>query len=119
MAESNWDEDTVLDPGHLRGFTGGDTDFEAQILGVFAEKAPGYLEDLALADAESWRSCAHKLKGAARSIGAWRLAREAERAEHQEGVHDDTALRAAVLGELDARLRQLLDTIKRRGCETG
>ncbi|WP_417461883.1 Hpt domain-containing protein [Kordiimonas sp.] len=119
MAESNWDEDVVLDPEHLRGFSGGDTDFEAQILGVFAEKAPDYLVDLAGADASSWRSYAHKLKGAARSIGAWRLARQAERAEHQDDVHDDDARKAEVLRELNTRLQQLLDAIKERGCEAG
>ncbi|WP_417457321.1 Hpt domain-containing protein [Kordiimonas sp.] len=112
--QSNWNEDVVLDPDHLRGFSGGDRDFEAQILAVFADKAPGYLADLSSAGETDWRSNAHKLKGAARSIGAWRLAREAERAEHQDGIHEDDTLKTRVLQELDSRLQQLLDTIKNR-----
>jgi len=111
MAETKWDESVVLDRAHLSGFTGGDEDLEEEILGIFAINAPGYLAMLQAAPVTEWKAHAHKLKGAARSIGAWRLAVEAERAELEMPERSDTE-RAACLVELALRLEELLGVIQ-------
>lgn len=71
-----------IDREHLAGFSGGDKALEAELIVFFADNAVIYIEDLAAAaDAAAWRAVSHKLKGAARSIGALDLGMEAERAE--------------------------------------
>ncbi|NVJ97587.1 MAG: Hpt domain-containing protein [Alphaproteobacteria bacterium] len=112
MAESTWDEKVVLDRGHLNGYTGGDRELAKQVLEIFADNAPGYLDVLSAADCDNWRSAAHKLKGAARGIGAWRLARAAERAELMGVAGLGDPKREAVLSELQVRLEELLVEIK-------
>ncbi len=108
MAESSWDETVLLDEKHLREFTGGDTGFQRQVLGIFLENAPLYLETLCRDGNDNWRSDAHKLKGAARSIGAWRLAREAERAEQLGYPADNDPKRIRIAKELQVRLEQTI-----------
>lgn len=112
MAESNWDETIVLDRAHLAGFTGGDPSFEKQVLGIFMENAPSYLDILRECDSDNWKSSAHKLKGAARSIGAWRLARAAERAERMQPPMAADAKRDALFEDLQERLDSLLTHIQ-------
>jgi HPt (histidine-containing phosphotransfer) domain-containing protein len=112
MAESDWDETIVLDRAHLAGFTGGDPSFEAQVLAIFLENAPSYLDALYQSDGENWKTTAHKLKGAARSIGAWRLARAAERAEKMKAPLVGDARREPVFKELRSRLAALIATIR-------
>ncbi|WP_020401046.1 Hpt domain-containing protein [Kordiimonas gwangyangensis] len=109
--ETGWDESVVLDATHLRGFTGGDTDLEAQVLQIFQESAPTYLVALEAADASAWQGSAHKLKGAARGIGAWRLAVAAERAEHDEKAAGNSQCAAQHFEVLHERLQQLSDAI--------
>ena len=108
---SGWDESVVLDPTHLRGFTGGDTDLEAQVLEIFIESAPTYLVALEAAGASEWQGCAHKLKGAARGIGAWCLAVAAERAEHDGHAAGDRQRAAQHFALLHERLQQLSSAI--------
>ncbi|MBL4836933.1 MAG: Hpt domain-containing protein [Kordiimonadaceae bacterium] len=112
--ESNWNEHVVLDEAHLKEFTGGDADFERQILGLFMDHAPGYLRQLEQSGADGWHTMAHKLKGAARSIGAWRLAREAERAEQMGALCQVEPKRGKALKELTVRLGQLTAFIDER-----
>ena len=114
MPTSSWDENIVLDQSHLDDFTGGDREFQKQVLGIFLENAPKYLEILCQPGNENWRSDAHKLKGAARSIGAWRLACEAERAEAMGYPSSDDPRRAEAGQELLARLEQTVNVINER-----
>lgn len=114
MAESGWDETIVLDEDHLHGYTGGDTYLANDVLVIFADNAPSYLQDLKACTCDNWRSAAHKLKGAARGIGAWRLARAAERAEFLGEPPADSPKRAKALETLDARLEELLAYIRDR-----
>ncbi len=114
MAQSSWDETVVLDDSHLNEFTGGDRDLQKQVLAIFLEHAPKYLETLCASGNDTWRSDAHKLKGAARSIGAWRLACEAERAEQMGYPGVDDPRRARVSKELLTRLEQTVLVIKNR-----
>ncbi len=114
MSETDWDESVILDEGHLSTFTGGDPDFENQILNIFLDNAPSYLTALKDVDDGSWKATAHKLKGAARSIGAWRLAREAERAEHLGAPSVGDQKRIATVSELQSRMENLVRHIKAR-----
>lgn len=108
LAESGWDEAVILDVAHLSGFTGGDPDFESHILGIFVDNAPGYLQALASIEEDGWKTTAHKLKGAARSIGAWNLARAAERAEKMPSPAVDAVGRHQILKILNDRMKNLL-----------
>jgi len=112
VAESGWDETIVLDCEHLSGFTGGDPEFECQILDIFADNAPGYLDTLFAEPNDEWKMCAHKLKGAARSIGAWQMARAAERAEKKAQPQAGSIERKKLREMLYARLAELLIFIK-------
>ncbi len=114
MTESNWDETIVLDEDHLNGYTGGDTYLARDVLVIFADNAPIYLEELKSCDSDSWRAAAHKLKGAARGIGAWRLARAAERAEFLGHPPSDSPKRDRAIDSLKSRLDELLAYIKGR-----
>lgn len=114
MAESDWDETVLLDDDHLSAFTGGDSSFQKQVLKVFLDNAPSYLEILCEPGNENWRTDAHKLKGAARSIGAWRLAREAERAEQLGFPALDDPRRLQIGKELLIRLEETIAVIHQR-----
>jgi len=112
LGESKWDEAIILDNSHLSGFTGGDPDFECQVLDIFLANAPNYLEALCATNQVDWKSTAHKLKGAARSIGAWRLARAAERAEHLGSPATGDPRRTEIIKILAERLADLVGYIK-------
>lgn len=112
MAAPNWDESIILDDNHLQEFTGGDRDLQAQVLSIFLEHAPAYLEILCRKDNENWQADAHKLKGAARSIGAWRLAVSAEKAEALGSPAKDDPRRRRSKNELLERLEETISHIK-------
>jgi HPt (histidine-containing phosphotransfer) domain-containing protein len=71
-----------IDLTYLRRFTLGHRELEREVLELFADAAPGYLRALDRAtNAKDWHAAAHTLKGSARAVGAWRVARTAEIAE--------------------------------------
>ena len=71
-----------VDLAYLGRFTLGNLALEAEVLDLFMTHTPPYLAALeAAVTAKAWHDAAHTLKGAARGIGAWRLARCAEMAE--------------------------------------
>jgi len=82
--ESNWDEGTVLDLKHLRDFTAGDESLEREVLRMFLDNVPDYIRGLMDVPNSAWAIQSHKIKGAARAIGAWNLAVQAERLEFLE-----------------------------------
>lgn len=104
---ANWDETVVWDKAHLEAYTGGDVAVMRQVLGIFRDNAPAYLLDLAKT-IDHWSQTAHKLKGAARGIGAWNLAVAAERAEKMAMPHADSDIRRHVIMDLTQRLQTLL-----------
>ena len=78
-----------VDLMYLRRFTMGNIGLEREVLGLFIEHAPKYLEALRAAETDKgWHDAAHTLKGAARGVGAWRVARTAEDAERIEAIVD-------------------------------
>lgn len=112
MAQSKWDESVILDEKHLSEFTGGDRGFQEQVLQIFLDNAPKYLEILCQPGNENWRTDAHKLKGAARGIGAWHLAREAERAEQMGYPPPSDPRRIKAVSELLKRLETTIQYIR-------
>jgi HPt (histidine-containing phosphotransfer) domain-containing protein len=82
----------AIDLAYLARFTLGNTALEHEVLQLFSDQVPLYLQ--ALRDArcrKSWREAAHTIKGSASAVGAWRLARFAEMAE-QVDVEASAAL---------------------------
>ncbi|MFM2423048.1 MAG: hypothetical protein RL291_1578 [Pseudomonadota bacterium] len=72
-----------VDRNFLKRFTLGNRHLEREVLCLFATQAPTYLAQLVAAQtAKEWHDAAHTLKGSARSVGAWRVARAAESAEY-------------------------------------
>jgi HPt (histidine-containing phosphotransfer) domain-containing protein len=71
-----------VDFGYLSRFTLGNDALETEVLDLFIAHVPRYLAQLkAAVTAKGWHDAAHTLKGAARGVGAWRIARCAETAE--------------------------------------
>jgi HPt (histidine-containing phosphotransfer) domain-containing protein len=102
-----------IDRAYLERFTLRNAELEREVLELFAEQAPLYLERLRAASAAAaWRDAAHTIKGAAAAVGAWRVARFAEMAELVD-VEADRALCeghreeaiAAIAGAIDEACR--------------
>src|SRR5689334_12232494 len=104
-------DEIPLDIFHLRRFTLGDRRLEAEILKLFIDQAP--LTIAALKNARNdhdWLNAAHTLKGSARAVGAWRLAKLAERAE-RIGTIADKAACESMLSQLEAAEQEARDHI--------
>lgn len=73
----------ILDRVHLAQYTQGDPALEEELFSILAGQLRQCLAKMEAAeDAEDWTMPAHTLKGAARGVGAFRLARACEDAEH-------------------------------------
>lgn len=71
-----------IDHRHLGRYTLGNRALEIEVLQLFAGQAPLTLADIvAAATDKAWHIAAHTLKGSARAVGAWEVARIAEAAE--------------------------------------
>jgi Hpt domain len=91
-AEEAPPQEAPVDLSHLRRYTLGDRRLEMEILGLFIEQAPLTVAALQRAGSDrDWVNAAHTLKGSARAVGAWSLAKLAERAERLGGICDRTA----------------------------
>jgi HPt (histidine-containing phosphotransfer) domain-containing protein len=82
-----------IDLVHLATQTMGDKSLEVEVLQMFARQSRRALQDMAGADAATTSAVAHRLKGAASAVGAFRVSSVAEQLEANG---DDAALRAAV-----------------------
>lgn len=71
----------VIDADHLERITLGDQGLEREVLQIFVRQAAIMIGRIAGPDLEIAVVAAHSLKGSAAGIGAWRVARAAERAE--------------------------------------
>jgi HPt (histidine-containing phosphotransfer) domain-containing protein len=72
----------ILDAAHLARQTFGDHELEREVLGLFDEQCGRLLPIIsAEGEAEARADAAHTLKGAARAVGAWRVAEAAEAVE--------------------------------------
>jgi len=89
-----------IDLEHLAQYTAGDPEIEAEVLNLFLGNAGEQLAALAVAaDATAWHDTAHTLKGAARGVGATRVASLAENAAESE--------RAGLLDELSQAMAEV------------
>ncbi len=78
--------DRPIDLVHLSKYTLGDKDLERQVLSLFATQSTLYIDRLRDAeDDRAWLEAAHTLKGSAKGVGAWRVARYAEQVENLKG----------------------------------
>lgn len=102
-------DDRPVDLVHLARHTLGDPDLEREVLLLFVVQARAYLSRLKEAGNErTWRETAHTIKGAARGIGAWHVADQAEFAERLSFDPDDGRCRGAIIAvesEIDSASR--------------
>ena len=98
-------EARVLDLVHLARQTFGDRELERELLGLFEAQCRRLLPVLARAAGfEDRAHAAHTLKGAARAVGAWRVAAVADEFERVlEGGAPDSI--DAVVGKLERAMR--------------
>lgn len=91
----------AIDFNHLDSYTAGDQDLIREVLGLFKGQVGQLLHTLeASRDVKSWKETAHGIKGAARGIGAWRVAEIAADAEKCDFA--DAAGRFATMQRLHA-----------------
>lgn len=88
----------VIDDEHLGQVTFGDRRLEREVLQIFRRQAAIMLGRIGVSEPAAASLAIHTLKGSARGIGAWRVARAAERLEQASAETE----RSAALGELTA-----------------
>ncbi len=77
------DKKDVIDFEHLARYTGGDAALEAEIFALFREQLALWMRLLVPdADAESWQSATHSLKGSSKGVGAMAMADACAAAEN-------------------------------------
>jgi HPt (histidine-containing phosphotransfer) domain-containing protein len=88
MSHAGWTEsppvapdDRPIDLVHLARMTLGDRSLEREVLALFERQATLLIARMRSAAPDGVAALAHTLKGSARGIGAWRVARAAETLE--------------------------------------
>ena len=99
-----------IDEAHLAQMTFGDQRLEREVLEIFRRQSVIMLSRIGGVEPGAAAAAVHTLKGSARGIGAWRVARAAERLEQACGDAD----RAASLAELQATTLQVRAAIDAR-----
>ncbi|QSW93540.1 Hpt domain-containing protein [Rhizobium lentis] len=89
-----------IDLVHLAKQTMGDKTLEIEVLQMFARQARACLQDIASGESVRVGAAAHRLKGAASSVGAFRVSQTAEVVEETGG--DAGAMAALGAAVLDA-----------------
>jgi HPt (histidine-containing phosphotransfer) domain-containing protein len=95
-------DQAVIDEVHLGRMTLGDRALEREILEIFVRQAAIMLERIAGAEPALAAASAHTLTGSARGIGAWRVARAAERLERAAREASGAADRDEAIEDLKA-----------------
>jgi HPt (histidine-containing phosphotransfer) domain-containing protein len=105
----------VIDLVHLSRMTLGDRALEREVLALFSRQARLALARIKHGPPEAVAAAAHTLKGAARGIGAHRVARAAEVVEHSGHPDRADAVRAleGAVAEAGAVIEELLSPIDR------
>ena len=104
-----------VDLAHLARQTFGDHDLEREVLALFERQSRTMIDRLRNATtAKSWADAAHTLKGSALGIGAFQVARAAEKVECDQVDHlstaawDDLAVLEDEVGKVNAFIAGLL-----------
>jgi len=101
-----------LDPSTLAQFTGGDKSIErdllAQFLSATRDDANALRAAVAQGNPDAVSKAAHRVKGAARMMGAGPVAERSERIE-QAGKSGDMALVTASMADFDREHARLLE----------
>jgi hypothetical protein len=95
--------DPPVDLTHLARMTLGDASLEREVLQLFNRQADMLMARVKGTDAALAAASAHTIKGSARGIGAWRIARDAETVELAATWADQGELELAV-ARLDASI---------------
>ena len=95
----------AIDEDHLGRMTLGDRRLEREVLELFLRQTTIMLGRIADADPPLAAAAAHTLKGSARGIGAWRVARAAELLEQAAGGAGGEDGRGLDLAEAIAELK--------------
>lgn len=93
---------SVIDATHLERMTLGDRRLEREVLELFVRQTTIMLNRIVGAGPAMAAAAAHTLKGSARGIGAWRVARAAELLEQAAGLVDGEDDVAEAIAELKA-----------------
>jgi HPt (histidine-containing phosphotransfer) domain-containing protein len=78
--------EALIDRAHLAQMTLGDAALEREILSLFARQAELLMERMQAMPPAAVSTLAHTLKGSARGVGAWKVARAAEAVELADGT---------------------------------
>jgi hypothetical protein len=103
-------DDRPIDLVHLARMTLGERSLEREVLALFDRQATLLLARMRSAAPAGILTLAHTLKGSARGIGAWRVARAAEALEGVSGPETAAAIDglAAAVEEVRAVIAELL-----------
>ena len=108
---------TEFDDGQLEAITGGDTEFEREVLQEYLNSAPEDLRKIraaiAAGDAKATGAASHGLKGASATIGAKGFAAIALELE-QAGKKGEIAGAEAILGRLESEYEELAASLRAR-----
>jgi HPt (histidine-containing phosphotransfer) domain-containing protein len=97
--------DAPIDLAHLARMTLGDHSLERDVLQLFDRQAEMLMARMQGAAPGRVAASAHTIKGSARGIGAWRIARDAETLELAAACPDQGELRVA-LRRLEGSIRE-------------
>jgi HPt (histidine-containing phosphotransfer) domain-containing protein len=103
-------DDRPIDLVHLARMTLGERSLEREVLSLFDRQSTLLLARMRSAAPAGILTLAHTLKGSARGIGAWRVARAAEALEVADAANGGAALDAldAATNEARALIAELL-----------
>ena len=96
-------DDRPIDLVHLARATLGDRSLEREVLQLFDRQSALLIARLRNAGPDGVAMIAHTLKGSARGIGAWRVARAAEAVELAGGTETGAALERLAAATDEAR----------------
>jgi len=98
---------------HLRRYTMGDQQLETEVLGLFAGELPKTLARLRSSTTDrDWREAAHTIKGSARAVGAWHVARTAQAAEKLDFASANDAARQDAIAPVAVAVAEVLSFIR-------
>lgn len=99
-----------IDLEHLFRMTLGDHSLEREVLQLFARQSAMLMERIRDGELAVIAACAHTLKGSARGIGAWTVAKAAAALEAQATAGDGDLCKA--VSALDAALADVRTAIR-------